>query len=988
MVGGQRIGDIALDAALADGALTVKDLRIGQLAGARLALNGTVTGLATQPEANLRYELSAPEGRDLLAAFAGETGIGALGPLDFKGTLGLSASEARIESAGGIAGAEASLAATVGLAADAPFRIEAGIALADPTATAKRFGVALPGDVGALDLRLAGEGTAAAANLTAKFSGLGGGADFAGELADFLAAPRLAGDLSLSHPSLRRLLAPWVPLYRRAKTADPGALAATARLDIDPARTRIEIADGKLGPLDFRAKADLPHAGGAYALALHFDELDIDHILALLPKGSGEDDASGTGPLVPADLDATLRVTAKTARWRGTTFRDLVLPLRAEAGRLHLDEGKLGIPGPGRVRVTAEVEAKDGQPHYALSWSLEAKEGGPLLRLAGAPMPTGDAPLGRLTLSGAATGGPTRLALDAKAGLAGIAAGLTGEIGLAAGAALDTRLTLSSEDPRPALRLAGIAAPPGLGKTDLTLSAKGDLASAELTGTLSLAGGRISLTGNVTDLAGTVGADLALRAEHPKPAVLLPLMGLDYRPARPKRLAPLELATRLELADGRVVARDLTLRLGATALEGEVTIRPAPLDVAVMIRAGRLDLDALRPARAKTSDAVGGHDWVPPSLPENIALSLDLTADRVDWNGERVSNLVARAGLAKGVLRVDSLQASLPGAAKLTIAGRQVAGSKGPRLEGTLDLTAEQPRQLLAWLEVPPPELPKSRLAKLALKGRLVGEAGSLAIEDLVAVLDESRLEGRISATFAGRPRFEADLDLDRLDLDAYLPPAVNKKAKSKAKAKSKREKRKAEAAPGAAIEAALAGLAPLAGFDAAITARAGELTVRGAKLADIEVAAVLEKGELRLDTFRVGALAGARLAGKGRISDLAGKPELALSYDLAAEEGDDLVAFLAPGTKVGEVGALALKGSLSLTSAGVRLKGKGRLGDVSTSLEAAVGLETDAPVAVQAKLGIKNATATAKRFGLALPGEVGRSNSSFPPSAPRPRPG
>ncbi len=959
---GRRLAELTLDAVLADGTLALKTFRVARVAGARVALDGEINGLAGTPKARLRYEITAEEGRDVLASFAPLDGLDTLGAISVAGELAVSSADLRATAKGTGAGVTLDVEVGLGLAPDAPARLRADLRLPDPVATAGRFGVALPDDVGPLALKIEGDGTAAAAKLTAALTGLGGTAGFTGDLAEITTAPRLAGDLTVEHPSLKRLLAPWLAGYRTAGAVDPGALALQARLAADPADLRLDIGRATLGDIAFTGAVNMPGESGGPELAIAFDDLDIDAVLALLPEGGGSAPSSGTvseEALFPADLTAALRVTAKRARWRDAAFHDVALPFAITGGKLALSEGAFGLPGDGQARLNARLGGTRAVPNYRVDWSLEVRDGVPLARLAGLPL-DGEARPGAVAFAGTAAGDAAGLALEATATLAGIDAAFAGDLDLDGGGAVDGELKLAASDVGPALALAGLTAPGDLGAADLALRAKGDVKSLALDGELKLAGGSLSLAGDVTALLADPRAALSLTVDHPRPAALLATLGLSYRPAAAKRLAPLKLATRLDVGPGEIAARQFSLRLGASRLAGEAVIKPAPLDIALTVRAKRLDLEALRPSADATSAATDDKTSGAARLPQDITLALDLTAERVDWNGDAVTDLVARAGLAEGALRIDSVQARLPGKTRLDLTGRQLDGG---RLQGTVDLASTSPRILLAWAGLAPPKLPPGRLATLAFKGRLAGETGRVAVEDMVAVLDETTLRGRVDATFTGRPNITADLDLDTMNLDAYLGAATPAGGARKAQAPS---------APGPALRAALAGLAPLADFDATVTARVGKLRARGARITDVDVAAVLKDGALALDRFRIGALAGARLAASGRIDGLGATPEIALDYDLAADEGADLLAFAAPGTTTGPLGPLALKGSLALTPAGARADGKGRLGDITTSLKAAVGLAADAPVAVEAALAVENAAATAKRFGVDLPAGVG----------------
>ncbi len=507
---------------------------------------------------------------------------------------------------------------------------------------------------------------------------------------------------------------------------------------------------------------------------LTIDGVDLDRYLPS-PGTAAEtaEDAAPMGDLLAwlNDIDADIDLSLGEARRHGQVVRDARLKASLAAGALRVETLEVRDLAGARLNFRGDIaDLASGAPRYDIDYRVEAAEAAPVIRLLDpARVPEG-ARLGPLVLSGTVKGDRRRVTVDAKAALAGARAELEGVVGLTARAPVDVRLVLEAEDPGPALALAGVSAPAGLGPIRATVTAKGDATAADITGEAVLAGGKLELAGEVAELGTTPRGRIDLRLDHPRPTALLTVLGIDHRPAAPDRLAPLVLTMTVR-ADGTglsVPAADL--KLGTTALGGEGVVKFAPLEADVKIRARRLDLDSLLAKGA----ARGEKDAAPASpggLPENLALRLDLAAERIDWNGGRVTGLVARGGLEKGAIRIDELRAKLPGDAQLTFQGRQTPGASSPRLEGEVALSAGEPRKLLAWLGAPLPELPATRLATLSLDGRLAGEGRVFAVEDLVAKFDETTLRGRLSADLSGRPRLAADLSLDRLDLDSYLGP-------------------------------------------------------------------------------------------------------------------------------------------------------------------------------------------------------------------------
>ena len=126
---------------------------------------------------------------------------------------------------------------------------------------------------------------------------------------------------------------------------------------------------------------------------------------------------------------------------------------------------------------------------------------------------------------------------------------------------------------------------------------------------------------------------------------------------------------------------------------------------------------------------------------------------------------------AGSVLRLDDLAASALGlqtSGDLTV--RDPAGS--PDVTGTLQVANFSPRALLERFgrDVPPTADP-AVLDEAALSADISFGANRAEFASLRMRLDETNLTGRVEVADFADPRFVFDLDMDRINLDRYLPP-------------------------------------------------------------------------------------------------------------------------------------------------------------------------------------------------------------------------
>lgn len=247
-----------------------------------------------------------------------------------------------------------------------------------------------------------------------------------------------------------------------------------------------------------------------------------------------------------------------------------------------------------------------------------------------------------------------------------------------------------------------------------------------------------------------------------------------------------------------------------------------------------------------------------------------------------------------------------------------------------------------------PAPVPLEAMAPLDLAGRLAGDPRRLALTGLSLLVGESRLEGGGAVRLDGpRPRVEADLSAERLSLDPFLGRGG------------------AAAAPPADGGVAPAGPLfpreplPLAGLrlvDVTASLHVGELLLKGLSLREVELAAQLEQGRLRLEPARLtldgrpvtGSLAvdtsaeraRFRLEARGSRLDLGRLLEHVAVTSLLEGEGSLRATLAAQGVSPHDLArSLAGEASLVMAGGGLRPAALDRLtGGAGALLAAALG--------------------------------------------------
>lgn len=419
---------------------------------------------------------------------------------------------------------------------------------------------------------------------------------------------------------------------------------------------------------------------------------------------------------------------------------------------------------------------------------------------------------------------------------------------------------------------ARVGRPAGGGGRPVSLSGRLATAAVSLQGALDLSGGAPRLSGRVrvegASLAGFMGA---IGGAGP-PAGLDGPFGLAAAVAAGER--------EVELSGMSVQVGHIEATGGATYALGSGGGVDMTLDVA------RIDVDGLlgRVRAAAGGGAAAAAEPGPVRFPPDIDLALELAVGEVVLGGDSVRDLRTAVSLRDGELSLRGLTARLPGGAALEVSGR--AGTRdGLAYQGRAALRADNARPLLEWAGVATGAIAGDRLRRLSVESGFSGGAGRLRLVDMRGRLDASNLEGGLAVALARRPSFGASLRVDNLNLDSYLTAAPE----------GPEGPARPGAGPGAGGEAragppALAALAALARFDAAVSLRVGSLGYRGLVASGVRLDGSLVDGTLTVRDAGVRGLGGAELALSGTLSGVGEAPELEARLTAAGSDPGPLI--------------------------------------------------------------------------------------------------
>jgi uncharacterized protein involved in outer membrane biogenesis len=441
----------------------------------------------------------------------------------------------------------------------------------------------------------------------------------------------------------------------------------------------------------------------------------------------------------------------------------------------------------------------------------------------------------------------------------------------------------------------------------------GDLRNAEQPVSLLLqaSGGRAQFEGTAGNLQGAAAIKGRLRSEGDN--LLAFVQALSVATGRQAVALPPAFSQKYSLdadiaADAQsVAATGVKLNLGAESGSGDIAIhRGTPLRADVKFAFAKLDFDQLLASRDTGQPAPAAAPAKPaaPQTPASsqtqmlrqVEGSIDLSVGTIVYQGRTAQQLAVKADLSKSVLTLHSLGGQFPGNTLIAAAGTVDASKAQPSGGGKVEIRSARLREFLSWLNIDVSQVPADRLSALNFTGQITATAeGNVQIANAVAQLDSTTAKGAVTLRISPRLGFVADLDIDSLNVDAYLPRAPGAGAKTQ--------------------NTAGGGKAPAAApaIDATVKARVARLIYQGNQIEGANVDVTVAGDRLTFRPSKVADFAGSTVAWSGTVADFDGNPAVDLNLDLQTQDIERLLklAGLASPAKQ-RIGALTAQGRIA----------------------------------------------------------------------------
>jgi len=285
-------------------------------------------------------------------------------------------------------------------------------------------------------------------------------------------------------------------------------------------------------------------------------------------------------------------------------------------------------------------------------------------------------------------------------------------------------------------------------------------------------------------------------------------------------------------------------------------------EVTFDLHLNQIDLDGYLPpssenkAQTKEKPAAGR----PEKEKADYALVRKLTLDGkiliggLKAQGLQFQEINLRVSGKGGLFQIDPLGLKLD-QSRLALKGTVDIRQDDPTLDLAVQVDPFSPRKIMAAMGKPFPveTADPNVLTHVALQGELRGTQQSLAITDGSLELDKTKMNFWVKAKDLNKPDVAFDLSLDRIDLDAYLPPSSESQTQTeKTPGASGADSKKPDYAflRKLVLEGKLGALA---------------LKVHGAEVQNLNLAVSGKDGIFRLDPFVLKAYQG-NVAAKGSL--------------------------------------------------------------------------------------------------------------------------
>lgn len=381
-----------------------------------------------------------------------------------------------------------------------------------------------------------------------------------------------------------------------------------------------------------------------------------------------------------------------------------------------------------------------------------------------------------------------------------------------------------------------------------------------------------------------------------------------------------------EASPGRLAATDFRMSFGDETATGSLVLSLKPS----IVLNGRLSLPKLDldkwlaavvrtdpPQPPATAAIAGPKSAKPPKtpaagpptlLPPELGASLAIDVGDLAYRRGIVRDLSMGIEVRAGTIALSRARATLPGDMALRAASAVSGSPAWPAASGEFSVRGPRLRETLAWLGVDATGIAADRLQTLEVSGTMMSAADKLQVHATSIGVDGSTAAGSLTLDLASPLSAVAQIQIDRLNLDAYLAgPRPDSGAKT---------------APADAPPEPSAAPSDPAGPRFGLKVKAANVVLRGKTLKGIDADVAVQGRLLKLNTLKVADLLGAKGDLSGSVTNFNTVPRVDLAFNVTMPDTDRVLDYAAlPKFLNGTIGASTASGQVAGTMGGLAVR-------------------------------------------------------------------
>ena len=301
-------------------------------------------------------------------------------------------------------------------------------------------------------------------------------------------------------------------------------------------------------------------------------------------------------------------------------------------------------------------------------------------------------------------------------------------------------------------------------------------------------------------------------------------------------------------------------------------------------------------------------------FPPELDVSVKIDVAELLYRKRLIRDLSMAFDIRKGVIALPHFRAALPGDMTLRASAAATGDPAKPAAGGEFSLNGPKLRETLKWLDIDVSGVPPDRLQTLSGHGKIVTVADRLQLTEATFALDGVSATGGASVTMGVPVVVAAQIQIDRFDLDAYMPQQATGWSAVLPTA---------SATPVAATVPVAANVpADPAAPSFGLKAKIANLIYRGQPLKGVEADVVAQGRLLKLNGLKVADLLGAKADLKGQVSDFGTAPRFDITFNASAPDADKLLDYAElPKFLNGKIGAASVSGGVAGTMDALALR-------------------------------------------------------------------